>query len=800
MESLYRKYRPQTFADVVGQQHVVSTLEHAVLEGRLNHAYLFCGPRGTGKTTMARLLAKALLCEEGAGHLPDGTCEQCSLIAAGDHPDVYELDAASRTGVESVREEIISRVNYAPVRGAFKVYIIDEVHMLSVQAFNALLKTLEEPPGHVVFILCTTDPQKIPDTILSRVQRFDFRPIGDADVLAHLTSICEQEGFTYEDEALEIVVRNAHGGMRDALSTLEQLSVFGGGVIDVASTRDLLGAVSGETLDNVMHALAARDVAGLFAQVATLVDSGNDLLQFTRELATHVRDVYVVAVVGADPSVLPAGSNAEKLQVEAAQFGSVDRLSRVLALLGDVMKEMSTAPNQRLVLEIAFTRIARPEEDLTLESLAERVAALEQGTPRVQAGMAVAPVAVPQEMQTTQPQPSPQVAGQPAPQQTSRPANPRPANQPVPQQAPERQMEQRREETPQPARQVPQPRQPEARPMQQPQRSVEPAQRPAPAPQPAPAQRPAPAPQPQPARRSAPQQTEPRQQQPAPQSQARNEQQPAKPVAAGAPAVTDPGMLQRMWRQAVTRVMEQAPSRGSLLTSATALSDDGEKLTVGLPKGSTFALKMLDQPAIRAIIEGPIKEVFGERQIVFQEGTGSGRQIPGHAQTAMRQRSAVPAQSAPAPQAQPESQPAPQPVPVQPALQSQPVPAQPTPQPAQSQPQPVPSESYPMPWEEPAQPDARDDMPPVEAYDDYVPYDEVDAGSYDQVPYSEPAPQPQVASQPAPQPVPEPQPEPEQTPDSAPSDVPEDLPPELVTILENAFEVFGASTRVDKKS
>ena len=584
------------------------------------------------------------------------------------------------------------------------------------------------------------------------------------------------------------MVRNAHGGMRDALSTLEQLSVFGGGVIDVASARDLLGAVSGETLDNVMRALAARDVAGLFAQVANLVDSGNDLLQFTRELATHVRDVYVVAVVGADPSVLPAGSNAEKLQVEAAQFGSVDRLSRVLALLGDVMREMSTAPNQRLVLEIAFTRIARPEEDLTLESLAERVAALEQGAPRVQAPMAVAPVSAPQATQTAQPQPASQAASQTAPQQTSGTAN-RSVSQP----APERQMGQRREETAQPARQAPRSGQPEAWPTQQPQRQVESAQRPAPAPQPAPAQRPAPAPQPQPERRPAPRQVEPRRQQPATQPQSREEQRPAKPVVAGTSAVTDPGTLQRMWRQAVTRVMEQAPSRGSLLTSATALSDNGEKLVVGLPKGSTFALKMLDQPNIRAIVEGPIKEVFGERQIVFQEGTGSGRQIPEHARAAMRQRNAAPAQPASAPQSAPQPQPAPQP-------QQQPAP------------QPAPRESYPMPWEEPAQPDIRDDMPPVEAYDDYVRYDDVDAGSYDQVPYNEPVPEPAPQPRPAPEPQPapqqqvvsqpasEPQPEPEQTPDSISNDVPDDLPPELVTILENAFEVFGASTRVDKKS
>ena len=207
MESLYTKYRPATFEQVVGQKHVVETLERAVLDGRTSHAYLFCGPRGTGKTTMARILAKALVCKSGLDGLPCGECEDCRLIAAGDHPDVIELDAASNTGVDNVREEIISRVNYAPVRGAYKVYIIDEVHMLTQAAFNALLKTIEEPPSHVVFIMCTTDPQKILATVLSRVQRFDFHAIGADEIQAHLAYVCSQEGFTYDEEALELITR-----------------------------------------------------------------------------------------------------------------------------------------------------------------------------------------------------------------------------------------------------------------------------------------------------------------------------------------------------------------------------------------------------------------------------------------------------------------------------------------------------------------------------------------------------------------------------------------------------------------
>ncbi len=381
MESLYRKYRPLTFDSVVGQQHIVSTLEHAVTERRLSHAYLFCGPRGTGKTTMARILAKALLCahaEGDAGCIPDGTCPECEAIAAGTHPDVYELDAASRTGVDNVREEIIGSVNYAPVRGSYKVYIIDEVHMLSPAAFNALLKTLEEPPAHVVFILCTTDPQKILETILSRCQRFDFHRISNEDIEARLRYVCEQEGFGFDEEALQIVARHARGGMRDALSTLEQLSVFGDGAIRVADAQSLLGEASGTVLAEFARGIAARDVASLFALVRAQVEEGGDLLEVTRDLVAHMRDVYTVRVAGATSGLIDCSeSELEALASEAQLFEGADRLARVLTVLDGAAIEMRSATDPRLVLEIALTRLSRPESDLTLEALAERIDALE---------------------------------------------------------------------------------------------------------------------------------------------------------------------------------------------------------------------------------------------------------------------------------------------------------------------------------------------------------------------------------------------------------------------------------------
>ncbi len=625
MESLYTKYRPQTFEQVVGQKHVVETLKRAVIEGRTSHAYLFCGPRGTGKTTMARLLAKALMCEKGPGQLPDGTCEQCRLIAAGEHPDVAELDAASRTGVDNVREEILSRVNYAPTLGRCKVYIIDEVHMLTPAAFNALLKTLEEPPEHVVFIMCTTDPQKILATILSRVQRFDFHSIGNDEMQAHLAYVCGEEGFTYDDAALELVVRHARGGMRDALTSLEQLSVFGNGNVSVEAAQDFLGEVSGSVLGGVVNALAKRDMPALFGEVEKLMSSGRDLLQFTKELAARMRDIYVMAAVPCATDVVSArGADFEALRSEAAAFGSVDRLSRILTVLGDASSEMRTATNQRLVLEIAFTRIARPEADLTLDALADRVAYLEHELETLKkSGL---PAAVP-----SQPAPTPQVnQGAPATAPATAPSAPAPAAPVQPAAAPQP---------------VVQPAAPAATPV---------ADRPLGA-------------SPSASRAASGARSAER------VAAERSPQRPAsatEPAAAPArPAMTDPAELQRTWKRVVDNLVHEAPSKGSLLMSSSPVSDDGEKLVVSLPKGSRFAAKMLERADVRETVDGCVRVAFGYRQLVFVESSMANKAIANadRAAAASAPRPAAPAPATvPAPFA-PQPAPAPAPAAPQPA-------------------------------------------------------------------------------------------------------------------------------------
>lgn len=633
MESLYRKYRPLTFDSVVGQQHIVSTLEHAITEGRLSHAYLFCGPRGTGKTTMARILAKALLCRnaeaaraEGAsGCMPDGTCEECELIAEGNHPDVYELDAASRTGVDNVREEIINSVNFAPVRGKYKIYIIDEVHMLTTAAFNALLKTLEEPPAHVIFVLCTTDPQKILETILSRCQRFDFHRIGNEDIEHRLSYVCEQEGFDYDDEALAIVARHAKGGMRDALSTLEQLSVFGNGAVHADDARSLLGEVSDQILGEFARAIAERDIAELYGLIRAQVEEGNDLLELTRDLVAHVRDVYVACVAGARAELFEGGAEqAEALAAEAAAFGEhpADRLARVLTVLDDAALEMRGASDVRLVLEIACTRLARPEADLTIEALAERVARLETMVANgavpasVAAAQAAAPTAVAAAPATTQQPTLISGARAAAPTATAAPA----------------------------ATSVHQGGMPWDRGAAVPAaQSASKSAAPAPAPKPVtPAPQPVAAPAPEPAASTVP------------VSKPNNAAQVAAAGTAETPAVEDAGELQRKWAEVVERVKARQASYAGLLLNARATADDGSKLTVSFPAGSTFAIKMLGRADTQSVVLPTVCAVFGRRTVDYVLD-GGGTPAPQHEEHSPSARAAVSADPQPVSSAAPVS-------------------------------------------------------------------------------------------------------------------------------------------------
>lgn len=625
MESLYRKYRPLTFDSVVGQQHIVSTLEHAITEGRLSHAYLFCGPRGTGKTTMARILAKALLCRnaeaaraEGAsGCMPDGTCEECELIAEGNHPDVYELDAASRTGVDNVREEIINSVNFAPVRGKYKIYIIDEVHMLTTAAFNALLKTLEEPPAHVIFVLCTTDPQKILETILSRCQRFDFHRIGNEDIEHRLSYVCEQEGFDYDDEALAIVARHAKGGMRDALSTLEQLSVFGNGTVHADDARSLLGEVSDQILGEFARAIADRDVAELYGLIRTQVEEGNDLLELTRDLVAHVRDVYVACVAGARAELFEGGAEqAEALAAEAAAFGEhpADRLARVLTVLDDAALEMRGASDVRLVLEIACTRLARPEADLTIEALAERVARLEAMVANaavpasVAAARASAPAAVAAAPATTQ---------QPTLISGARAATPAATAAPAATPAHQGGMPWDRGAAVPAAQPAPK------------------SAAPAPAPKPVtPAPQPVVAPAPAPAASTVP------------VFKPNNAAQVAAAGAAETPAVEDAGELQRKWAEVVERVKARQASYAGLLLNARATADDGSKLTVSFPAGSTFAIKMLGRADTQSVVLPTVCAVFGRRTVDYVLD-GGGTPAPQHEEHSPSARAAASADPQP---------------------------------------------------------------------------------------------------------------------------------------------------------
>jgi DNA polymerase-3 subunit gamma/tau len=389
-QSLYRKYRPQRFAELVGQAHVHAALLHALRDDRVGHAYLFSGPRGTGKTTTARLLAKALNCSNrGDDGDPCGQCENCVAIAEGTSLDVIEVDAASRSKVDEMRD-LLDRVAYLSAGGGKKVYILDEVHMLSASAEAALLKTLEEAPEHVVFVLATTDPLKVAPTIRSRTQHFEFTLYTVDEIQAHLASVCEQEGVEASPEALAIVARAGAGSMRDSLSLLDQAIAHG--ALDVEQVSGLFGRTAFERRAAILAAIADEDVAGALVVLQELLDAGHEPRRLTEDLLVTSRDAFLVAAGRGRVRVEAPAEETVRL-TELGEAMGQGLLVRTLETLGQAVVDMrgTDAADPRLILEIALVRLARRDAGPPLQALAERVERLERGLPPVAAAVPTSP-------------------------------------------------------------------------------------------------------------------------------------------------------------------------------------------------------------------------------------------------------------------------------------------------------------------------------------------------------------------------------------------------------------------------
>jgi DNA polymerase-3 subunit gamma/tau len=397
--SLYRKYRSQTFDELLGQEHVSATLSNAILEDRVAHAYLFTGPRGTGKTSTARILAKALNCAKGPTPSPCGVCESCVSIMNGSSMDVIEMDAASHSKVDETRE-ILAGVPLASAGGKKKVYVIDEVHMLSTQAFNALLKTLEEPPSHVVFVLATTEAHKVLPTIVSRTQRFDFRRIPAEILEQHLSNIAKLEEIDIEQHALAAVARHADGGARDALSALDQLSSIKGHITELDVER-MLGDRHEESFNEVFDAIADGDVGSLFLTIHGLISQGADPKQLALGALGHARSLLLLRTAPDAEGLLDvAEEELPKLALQAERFTPA-ALLRTTDLIAKSLTEMRNAPNHRLLLEVALVRAADPETDPSALGLLGRLERLERRMGiEESAQTAVAPAAAPVEART----------------------------------------------------------------------------------------------------------------------------------------------------------------------------------------------------------------------------------------------------------------------------------------------------------------------------------------------------------------------------------------------------------------
>ena len=425
MAALYRKYRPQSFAEVVGQEAVVRTLKNAIASDAVRQAYLFAGPRGTGKTSMARILAKGLNCAEGPTAEPDGTCNACRSITAGTSLDVIEMDAASQRGIDDIRE-IRDRVVLQPVEGRYKVYILDEAHQLTDAAWNALLKLIEEPPPHLVFVFCTTDLSKVLPTVRSRCQTFVFQRPTLQDLVRKLRLIVDAEGIDAPDQALALIARGARGAFRDAESTLDQLASATGGEITVQTVLQLLGTVEEDALFRLCDLVVDRDAAGALTLIEELSEQGHDLGRLVMDLIEHLRLLMLVQHIGEVPDAAPVTQETrERLRSQAVQLGE-PAVIRLLDLLAVAVDDLRQGGDPRLPLELALVKVSRPGSDLSRESIAFRLERLEQGAP---SAPAAAPATAP--VPEREPLPEPRAETTPPPAETEPEQEPEPEAVPV---------------------------------------------------------------------------------------------------------------------------------------------------------------------------------------------------------------------------------------------------------------------------------------------------------------------------------------------------------------------------------
>lgn len=384
--ALYRKFRPDCFEDVKGQEHIVTTLKNQIKAERIGHAYLFCGTRGTGKTTIAKIFAKAVNCEHPVDGSPCGECQACKTIAAGASMNVIEIDAASNNGVDNIRE-IVEEVSYSPAEGKYKVYIIDEVHMLSIGAFNALLKTLEEPPSYVIFILATTEVHKIPITILSRCQRYDFRRITIDTITGRLRELMEAEQIQVEEKALRYVAKTADGSMRDALSLLDQCIAFHfGQELTYDKVLDVLGAVDTEVFGRLFKHVLERNVTGCIELLEEIVMQGRELTQFVTDFTWYLRNLLLVKSSDDIEDVIDVSTDNLARLREEADMTEVDAIMRYIRIFSELSGQIKYAAQKRILIEIALIKLCRPDMEKDYESVVERIRAVEE---KIENGIAV---------------------------------------------------------------------------------------------------------------------------------------------------------------------------------------------------------------------------------------------------------------------------------------------------------------------------------------------------------------------------------------------------------------------------